>query len=191
MNLANHLKANPDANLADVAFTLKMGRRAFPHRLIAICSDVDSAVNALDLQDPKRAFFGIQEISERAVMFMFPGAGAQYVNMGRELYQLEPLYRREVDACAELLKKKIGYDLREILFPATEKVEEVAKQLLRTSIAMPALFVTSYALARLWMSWGIAPKAMIGHSLGEYVAASLAGVFSLEDALSLVVLRGQ
>jgi acyl transferase domain-containing protein len=191
LNLANHLKSNPGTNLADVAFTLKMGRRAFPHRLIAICSDVDNAVNALDLQDPKRAFVGIQEISERAVMFMFPGAGAQYVNMGRELYQLEPLYRREVDACAELLKKKIGYDLREILLPATEKVEEVTAQLLRTSVAMPALFVTEYALARLWMSWGIAPKAMIGHSLGEYVAACLAGVFSLEDALSLVVLRGQ
>ena len=122
---------------------------------------------------------------------MFPGQGSQHVNMGLELCESEPTFRDEVNRCCGLLMPHLGFDLRTILYPEKGREEEATERLQQTSVTQPALFVIEFALARLWMSWGIKPEALIGHSIGEYVAACLAGVFSLEDALALVVQRGR
>ncbi|MHC5730470.1 MAG: acyltransferase domain-containing protein, partial [Nostoc sp.] len=129
--------------------------------------------------------------SEREIVFMFPGQGSQYVEMGRELYQTEPIFREQVDLCCQLLQPHIGLDLRSLIYQGESESEATAEKLQQTDITQPALFVIEYALAQLWMSWGISPSAMIGHSIGEYVAACLAGVMSLEDALALVAARGR
>ena len=113
------------------------------------------------------------------------------MHMGLELYQEEPTFREQVDRCAEILTPHLGLDLREVLYPIPGRAEEATQQLQQTWLTQPALFVIEYALAQLWIAWGIQPQAMIGHSIGEYVAACLAGVFSLEDALALVAARGR
>ncbi|NMF62565.1 polyketide synthase (plasmid) [Brasilonema octagenarum UFV-E1] len=198
-NLANYLRQHPDINLPDVAYTLQVGRQAFNHRRMVIAKDIEDAVKALAsttdeayLQEfQQRVYTQFQESSDRPVVFMFTGQGAQYVNMTREIYQSEPTFRQECDSCCELLKPYLGLDLRSCLYPKEEEVEKAAQQLQQTAITQPTLFVIEYALAKLWMSWGVQPVAMIGHSIGEYVAATLAGVFSLEDALVLVTARGQ
>ncbi|WP_442948999.1 type I polyketide synthase [Nostoc sp.] len=190
-NIAAHLQQHTSLNLADVAYTLQVGRRAFNHRRMVVCQDIDDAVKVLSSQDPQRVFTHYQKPCNRPVVFMFSGQGAQYVNMGRELYQSEPIFREQVDECCQLLKPHIGLDLRTVLYPGEQQAQQATQQLLETAITQPALFVIEYALAQLWMAWGVQPEAMIGHSIGEYVAACVAGVFSLEDALALVVTRGQ
>lgn len=190
-NLAAHLRSQPGANLADVAHTLQVGRRAFNHRRMLVCSSVDDAVEALDARDVTRVLTRVHESGKPTVAFMFSGQGAQRIHMGRELYQVEPAFRREVDHCAELLAPALGRNLRDVLYPATDRGESARQEIKETFITQPALFVLEYALAKLWLSWGIQPQAMIGHSIGEYVAACLAGVFSLPDALRLVATRGR
>ena len=190
-NLSAHFKDNPDADLADVAFTLASGRRPFKHRRILVCHDTADAARTLETLDPRRVVAGLQEPKNHPVMFMFPGQGAQHAGMGRELYETEHTYRAEVDACAELLRPLLGLDLRDVLYTTTESLARCEEQLRQTFITQPALFVTEYALAKLWMEWGVKPQAMIGHSIGEYVAACLSGVLSLEDALVLVAARGR
>ncbi|HJT56494.1 MAG TPA: beta-ketoacyl synthase N-terminal-like domain-containing protein [Ktedonobacteraceae bacterium] len=190
-NLTSYLKEHPDLPLADVAYTCQVGRHIFNYRRFVVGRDCEDVVNALTAQ-PERVYSAFQESKERPVIFMFPGGGAQHVRMGFEMYQQEPAFRAEIDRCSHLLKARLGCDLRTILYPSSVQDEDQAAQLLRrTSFALPALFTTEYALAKLWMSWGIQPQATIGHSLGEYVAACLSGVFSLQDALALVALRGR
>ncbi|NEO36839.1 MAG: acyltransferase domain-containing protein [Moorea sp. SIOASIH] len=145
----------------------------------------------LPKQLPKQLLINGQEPKLQPVAFMFPGQGAQYVNMGLELTHEISTFRVLIDRCSELLKPHLGIDLRHVLYPKQEQTNQATEQLKQTTITQPALFVIEYALAQLWMSWGVRPQAMIGHSIGEYVAACVAGVFSLEDALSLVALRGQ
>jgi len=190
-NLTEHLKQHPALNPADVAYTLQVGRRAFDHRRMVVCQDLDDAVKALESLDPQRVFTHYQKPCHRSVVFMFSGQGAQYVNMVQELYQVEPTFREQVDICSDILKAHLGLDLRHVLYPSQEQTEQAQQQLQQTAITQPALFVIEYALAKLWMQWGVRPAAMIGHSIGEYVAATVAGVFSLEDALALVTTRGQ
>ncbi len=190
-NLAAYLRENPELNLADAAYTLQVGRKEFSHRRIAVCRDAAEAVRALEGESPERAAAGKAEAVARSAVFMFTGQGAQYPNMGRAVYEAEPLFRDEVDRCCRLLKPHLGLDLKSVLFPAPEAQEEAKHKLQQTALTQPALFVVEYAMARLWMAWGIKPQAMIGHSIGEYVAACLAGVFSLEDALRLVAVRGR
>lgn len=187
-NLVEHFKKHPNFNLADVAYTLSIGRRAFEHRRIVVGNDIEEIRNALELRNPKRVYTHSQASSHRPIVFMFSGQGSQYTNMGWQLYQHEPIFRKTVDDCCEKLKPNLECDLREILY---SDLGWETKPLQQTFYAQPALFVIEYALAQLWMSWGIHPEAMIGHSIGEYVAACLAGVFSLDDALELVALRGK
>jgi amino acid adenylation domain-containing protein/non-ribosomal peptide synthase protein (TIGR01720 family) len=190
-NLAHHLKQNTDANLADVAYTCAVGRKAFEHRRALVCRDVEDAASALETLDAKRVFTNFHETAERPVAFLFAGGGTQYVEMGLELYNLEPVFREQVDRCSELLRPHLGIDLRRILYPRADEREAAARRLNEMSVFQPALFCVEYALAQLWMSWGIEPQAMIGHSTGEYAAACLAGVFTLEETLSLLAARGR
>lgn len=190
-NLANHLQQHPELHLADVAHTLGVGRRAFEHRRMLVCQDMNDAVKVLSTSDPQRVFTHYQQSGNRPLVFMFSGQGTQYVNMARDIYESEPTFTLVVDRCCELLQPHLGFDLRHILYPNETQNAKATEKLQQTSVAQPALFVIEYALAQLWMAWGIQPEAMIGHSIGEYVAATLAGVFSLEDALALVAIRGR
>ena len=192
-NLADFIEKTPDANLADIAYTLQVGRGVFNHRRAVLCRDRDDARQSLRSLDYERVASRVQEPVHRPVTFMFPGQGTQYVQMGAELYRSEPTFRLHVDNCLELLRDHLEVDLRELLYPGEESREKSKPefQLDQTAFTQPALFVIEYALAKLWMEWGVRPTAMIGHSLGEYVAATLAGVISLEDSLELVAVRGQ
>jgi acyl transferase domain-containing protein len=189
--LAAHLREQPGLDLADVAHTLQVGRRDFDHRLALVCRDTADAAAALEARDPERLLGGVRQVGDRPAFFLFGGQGAQHPNMGRELYETEPVFREEVDRCAQTLAPRLGLDLRGLLYPDAARAEEAARRLDETALAQPALFVTEYALAKLLLSWGIKPRAMIGHSVGEFVAATLAGVFSLDDALGLVAERGR
>ena len=188
-----YLKDNPETNLSNVAYTLQIGRKAFAHRKILVCRDRDDAISLLENSDSKRVLISSDncQFGTKFVVFMFPGVGSHYVNMGFDLYENESVYRKTVDQCADFLKPILESDLRDVLYPKTNGLDEDAKGSSEPFTGLPALFVTEYALAKLWQSWGIEPAAMIGHSLGEYVAAALADVFSLEDALSLVAKRGE
>lgn len=189
-DLTAYLKQHPDTKLADVAFTLNIGRRDFNFRRTFVARDVTEAIELLESQNPKQVFAGYQKLANREVVFMFSGQGSQYVDMAQDLYDQEPLFRETVDECAALLRPHLEADIRDLLYP--QWTDETAdKALEQTAVTQPALFVIEYALAKLWQAWGVQPQAMVGHSIGEYVAACLAGVFSLEDALKLVAKRGQ
>ena len=183
--LADHLRDRPDLELADVAWTLQAGRRRFEQRAFVLARDAEEAAAALATRDPERFAAGTGEAG--SVVFLFSGQGSQHPGMAAELYRAEPVFQEEVDRACERLLPLLGRDLRPLLFG--DAGDEAA--LARTEITQPALFVVEYALARLWISWGVQPRAMIGHSIGEYVAACLAGVFSLEDALAIVAERGR
>jgi amino acid adenylation domain-containing protein len=187
--LAARLSERPETPLADVAYTLHLGRKPFPHRRMLLCRHPGEAAAALAGRDPERLLRGYHR-GDRPVALLFPGQGAQYPDMGRGLYEAEASFREDVDRCAELLVPHL--DLREVLFPgAGEAAGTAAAERLRsTELAQPALFAVSWATARLWMRWGVRPDALLGHSLGEYVAACVAGVLTLEDALTVVAARG-
>ncbi len=195
-NLAQYLTQNPGTNLSDAAYTLQVGRRAFNHRRMVVGITTSEIVNALSNPAGNPAIFtSACEDSSKHVIFMFSGQGSQYIDMGLDLYRTEPIFRQELDHCFEALNPLAGYDVKEILYPSdrSDKSDrsDRSDQINQTEMAQPLLFVFEYALAKLLMSWGIKPHAMIGHSIGEYAAACLAGVFSLEDALILVVWRGK
>ena len=189
--LAEELRRQPDTNIADVAFTQHVGRRAFAHRRAIVCANTREAIDALDGTDVRRVFNGQPAAKDRPVVFLFPGQGTQYVGMGRGLYEEEPLFKEIVDDCCERLRPELGFDLRDVLYPQGGPTDESADRLKRTMVTQSALFVTEYALAKLWMSWGITPSALLGHSIGEFVAACISGVMGLPDALRLVALRGR
>ena len=224
-NLITHLEQHPDLDLADVAYTLQVGRSAFSHRQAVVCGSRgglhthEDALQALRTAQAERGAGTYQMHRDRTVAFLFPGLGEQYVGMVQELYKEEPTFRQTVDYCCKVLKDEQDVDLYDVLFSHhglngtyhlnrqsdqktlavptllaptpniaqhTSPESEYNKQ---TALAQPALFVVEYALAQLLLQWGIRPQAMIGYGLGEYVAACIAGVFSLEDALLLVAQR--
>lgn len=213
--LAAHLREHPEENFADVAFTLQEGRKAFDHRRIAVCRDAVSAAGSLQARTPSQVFTAAAPSRRRPVAFLLPGLGDQYLDMGRGLYESEPEFARHVDHCSELLKPLLGVDLRKTMYPSPrvrqqsemkseermnfrslvqrsrEEAAPALQEIHRTLWAQPALFVIEYALAKLWMSWGIVPETMMGYSIGEYVAACLAGVISLEDSLRMLAVRAQ
>ena len=187
--LVRHLGQHPDLDPGDVAYTLQVGRKDFPHRRAIVYADVGEVTRAL-ADSPGNVFTGFAPRAGRVASFMFPGGGAQYQRMGEDLYRLEPTFRASVDRCAEILVPHLGSDIRAALYGDADAREAEAR-LAGARLGLPALFVTEYALAQLLITWGLRPVAMIGHSLGEYTAACLSGVFTLEDALALVALRGQ
>jgi len=187
--LGAHLERHPGTNLADVAYTLQVGRRVFNHRAFLVARDSAEAVESLARPDRREG--GPRDRQNAPVAFMFTGQGSQYVGMGQGLYDSEPEFRSALDSCVETLRQPLGLDLRDVLFARDRDEEAAAEALRQTGLTQPALFSVEYALARLWISLGVQPVGMIGHSIGEYVAACLAGVFSLEDALSLVAARGR
>ena len=188
-NLAAHLKRHPDLNLADVAYTTQVGRRAFANRRFLVCNSVADAAEALETR--KHLVTRGDAQGSRPVAFMFPGQGAQHVGMSRGLYETQPVFREHLDRCAELLALHLNLDLRAFLYPTPARAAEAAERLNETFLTQPALFAVEYSLAQLWMSWSVRPEVLAGHSVGEYVAACLAGVFSLADALSLIAYRGR
>ncbi len=189
-DLADHLVEEPALDLADVAFTLQVGRTAHRERRALVARDRDEARALLDSLDRDRVTTATAA-EQAGVAFLFAGGGAQSPRMGEGLYRAEPVYRETVDEGLAQLKSLAPFDLRALLYPAAGDEERARAELERPAVALPALFLTQLALARLWMSWGIVPATMIGHSMGEYTAACLAGVFSPTDALALVTLRGR
>ncbi|MGD2085539.1 MAG: amino acid adenylation domain-containing protein [Candidatus Aminicenantes bacterium] len=196
-NLALHFKQHPGINLADAAYTLQVGRKAFKQRRILVCSHPDEAVEMLESpgqafrSDAPQVYTRAAEEKRRPVVFMFPGQGSQYVNMGLGLYQSEVVFREQMDRCFKILKGLADYDIKEVLYPGEMQNRSNRSNINQTEIAQPVIFAFEYALAKLLMHWGIRPDALIGHSIGEYTAACLSGVLSLEDGLTLVAARGQ
>jgi amino acid adenylation domain-containing protein len=182
--LGEHLSAQADANLADVAWTLSRGRKAFAQRTHIVAHGVEDAVGRLR-EAAAAAATRTASPSEPGIVFMFPGQGSQYPGMGRELYASEPAFRGALDDCADVLRDELGFDLRERMF------DDDPEALRATALTQPATFALEYALARLWMSHGIRPVATIGHSVGEFVAAVIGGVMNLADGARLVARRGR
>ncbi|MEM9509715.1 MAG: SDR family NAD(P)-dependent oxidoreductase, partial [Cyanobacteria bacterium P01_E01_bin.35] len=202
-NLVNYLRENPEVNLTDVAYTLQVGRKEFDYRRMVVADDVEEAIEKLTTSSITKHRPAI----ERPITFMFSGQGSQYVNMARGLYQTEPVFKENCDRCFQILDKYLDVSLKDIIFnegrsketftpyplPLTHSTPSHTRTttINETQYAQPVIFTIEYALAQLWISWGIKPTNAIGHSIGEYVAATLAGVFSLEDALRIVAKRGQ
>ena len=194
--VGDHLDAAPDAQLADVAWTLQTGRHPFAHRAFVVAGDRRDAARALTGRAPGRLVTSPYPAPEepRETVFLFPGQGGQHVGMAEELYRCHPGFRADIDTCAELAAPRLGLDLRAVLFPGDrdESAARTARERLAAmSVGQPAVFCVEYALARLWQSWGVRPAAVVGHSLGAYAAAAIAGVLPLPEALNLVLERGQ
>ena len=208
--LLEFLKSNVDVAMYNVAYTLQTGRKEFAYRNTLVCKDRQDAIAALSDANRRRVSAGhVIESSRRPIIFLLPGVGDHYVGMARGLYKHSARFRSELDRCAEILQALLKIDIRDILYPASFAPDTNGssgridlKRMLATRIespetlklnetiyVQPALFSIEYALARLWQSVGVIPDAIVGHSMGEYVAACLAGVFSLEDGLRLIVER--
>ncbi|MGU3499871.1 type I polyketide synthase [Mycobacterium sp. C31M] len=191
-DLKTHLEQDPVTELADIAYTLQVGRRRFNHRRSLVCRDRADAIALLTTADPKRVDdFTVDDSTPVRAAFMFPGQGSQYVDMGRRLFDTEPLFRDTVEYCARVLEPEVGVDLLGAIYPGESDREHAQTLLTKTAITQPALFAIEYALAQLWISWGVQPDAMIGHSIGEYVAATIGATFALDDALVLVARRAR
>ncbi|MGC2743848.1 MAG: beta-ketoacyl synthase N-terminal-like domain-containing protein [Candidatus Angelobacter sp.] len=213
--LTAHVSEHPEQNFADVAFTLQQGRKAFEHRRVVVSRDASAAATLLQARTPAHVFTAVAPSGRRPVAFLLPGLGDQYLDMGRGLYESEPEFARHVDHCSRFLQPLLGIDVRKVMYPdprvrqqnevkteermnfrnlvqrARQENSPALQEIHRTLWAQPALFVIEYALAKLWMSWGVVPENMMGYSIGEYVAACLAGVISLEDSLRMLAVRAQ
>ena len=189
-NLADHLDAHRDLPLADAAYTLQVGRQGLKERRIVVARTAEEARRLLDTNEKEKVFSDTSSESARAA-FLFAGGGAQYAGMGAGLYADEPAYRAALDACLAHLEPDHAREVRALLLPPAGEEAAASLKLERPSLALPALFSSQYAMAKLLASWGIVAESMIGHSMGEYTAAHLAGVFSLRDAMRLVTVRGR
>ena len=189
--LADHLNSSPSQALADVAYTFQTGRKQMAYRRFVVAGDSSEAAKLLTHSNPLRGSTKRCERRDPPVVYLFGGQGTQYVNMGLNLYEGEPIFRAVVDDCCDSLKPDLGRDLRELIYPKHVDEESARDSLKNTFFSQPAIFVIEYALARFWQSLGIEPAMMLGHSIGEFVAATIAGVWKLEDALHIVALRGR
>ena len=188
-DLAEHFESTTETNFADAAYTLQIGRQSFRHKCFVVASDAAEAARALRSRSAKDCPTTDHRATDTPVVFLFPGQGSQHVNMARHLYETEPVFAKHFNECADCLTPHTGVDLRSILFPSDGSTS--SPRLDQTEIAQPALFLVSYALARYWQSLGIQPTQLIGHSVGEFAAAAIAGVMSMEDAARLVAVRGR
>jgi acyl transferase domain-containing protein len=191
---ANHLAAQPHQALGDVAHTANVGRARLRHRLVLTAADGPGAQQALAAfaqgETVKHLHYQTVKSGKRpSIVFLFTGQGAQYVEMGRQLYETAPVFRQALDRCDALLRPYLNHSLLSLLYPPADAPNQALID--ETAYTQPALFAVEYALAQLWRSWGIEPDVVLGHSIGEYAAACVAGVFSLEDALKLVAERGR
>ncbi|GBE74656.1 hypothetical protein myaer87_18830 [Microcystis aeruginosa NIES-87] len=189
-----YLADHHEIPLADVCFTANSRRSHFNHRLGVVARDrlemlqkLENFSNQERMREPK----SINKKKKPKIVFLFAGQGSQYVGMGRQLYETQPIFRQTLDRCAEILRPHLDQPLLEILYPADLEPEKASFYLEQTAYTQPALFAFEYALAQLWRSWGIEPAAVIGHSVGEYVAATVAGALSLEDGLTLIAKRAK
>lgn len=189
--LAEHLKANPEIHFADLAYTLFEGREHFEHRRVMAANSVDELVTLLESNDQRRVFTHSADDEDKNLIFMFPGGGAQYADMGKGLYESEAVFKQHMDEGFRILKERTGLDYKTFVFVDEQNLDVVNTELQKPSVQLPLIFMVEYALAKQWMSMGVNPDALIGHSMGENTAACLAGVFSFSDALGLVLLRGQ
>jgi amino acid adenylation domain-containing protein len=187
--LSAWIKNNESVSLADIAYTLRTNRIDFANRYIAVAATKEELLEKLAVATPK---LDSKKLSEKAteVAFMFPGQGAQFVNMGRDLYDKEELYKSAVDECITLLKGTAQENILQVMFSDGDAAEATST-LKNTLYTQPALFITSYAMAKLWISWGILPSILTGHSIGEFVAAHFAGILSLPDAVKLIAFRAK
>jgi len=212
-NLKNHINKNQTINLADIAHTLQLGRHAFKYRQISVVSNTDNLIAALSSPNSPGIKSGkVIDGSQPQRFFLFPGQGSQYINMGLDLYLNNPIFCKEVNHCFEILMDYMNYDLLALVYPKDKNnnknnlnhthndnyhesialdINQLEKEIEQTEIAQPLIFIIEYALARLLINWGIQPDAMLGHSIGEFTAACLSGVFSLEDAISIIATRGK
>ena len=186
-NLATYLEAHPELELADVANTLQSGRAALAHRRSLTATNRAEAAAALASRLPSGSTAG----SSPPVAFLFPGQGAQHLRMAGRVYAAEPVFRAELDRAAQLLRDPLNLDIRQILFPTAGGTDHAQELLRETAVGQPALFAVEYALAQMWIQWGVQPDALIGHSVGEYVAACVSGTVSFEDSLALVAERAR
>ncbi|WP_424097226.1 SDR family NAD(P)-dependent oxidoreductase [Moorena producens] len=191
----HHLKANPNLAMADICFTANTGRTHFDYRLAVVVDSREQLVEQLSAWAAHKDTTGlisaqVESKKPPKIAFLFTGQGSQYLNMGRQLYDSQPIFRQTIEQCNEILRPDLEHSLIEVLYP-TQVEEQVSSVLDQTAYTQPALFAFEYALYQLWKSWGIKPNAVMGHSVGEYVAACVAGVFSLEDGLKLIAHRGK
>lgn len=189
--LAAHLRTHPDLDLADVAHTLKNGRRGFEHRRVVVAETTTEAADLLEAKDTRRVFTHRRLADAPGVVFMFPGGGAQYPDMARDLYETEPVFAEAMDRGLDHLSQQLDYDIRALWLPEAQDSAAAAQRLKTPSVQLPLIAIVEYALAQLWIGWGVKPAAMVGHSMGENVAACLAGVLSFESLIDLVLLRGR
>lgn len=192
--LANHyrlyLEQHPVTSIADICFTANTRRSQFNHRLSVMGSkeqlqeSLEKFVQGTETTNVR--YSQVTNAKPHPIVFLFTGQGSQYINMGRQLYETQPLFRQTFDLCAKILHPYLDVPLLDILYPKND-----TNLLDQTVYTQPALFALEYTLATLWMSWGVIPSVVLGHSVGEYVAACLAGVFSLEDGLKLIAARGR
>ena len=190
-NLVAYLRANPKAELADVAYTLKEGRRGFAKRRMVVAETATEAADLLEAANPRQVFTHDHLGPNPEVVFMFPGGGAQYAGMARDLYETEPVFADWMDQGLDHLEKSLDFDLRALWLPEAGEEAAADAALLKPSVQLPLIMIVEYALAQLWMSWGVKPAAMVGHSMGENTAACLAGVMRFEECIDLVQLRGR
>ncbi|NEO96877.1 MAG: type I polyketide synthase, partial [Moorea sp. SIO3G5] len=190
----NYLETNPELALADVCYTASTGRAHFNHRLGVIASEPKELIEKLlewkTQEELVGVFSGQPNRESPKIAFLFTGQGSQYVNMGRQLYEKAPTFRQALEECNQILQPYLEVPILEIIYPKDAQ-KSTSNLLDQTAYTQPAIFAIEYALAKLWESWGVRPDIVMGHSVGEYVAATVAGVFSLEDGLKLIAMRGQ
>ncbi len=184
-DLESFLSSHSETNIGDLALSLNEGRKHFKYRTHVVASHIDELISKLQKQT-----FTTSERSDKKIAFLFPGQGSQYVGMGKDLYEQESVFKDSLNACEAIIQEKAGFSLLELIFPKNWTKTEEAR-LAQTQFAQPAIFSISYSMAKLLQSWSINPHAVVGHSVGEYVAACLSGVFTLEEALTLIATRGK
>jgi acyl transferase domain-containing protein/glutamate-1-semialdehyde aminotransferase len=190
-NALDYLESHPDVPLADVAYTLQVGRRRFARRRVLVCRDREDAIRALRERAGRRVVTGDLASNDTTVAFMFPGGITPPVGCGQDLYEQEPIFRAAIEECAAALELDLPVDLRDVLYPLPAEVRRATEKLAAPAVAQAALFALEYALSRLWIYWGVTPAAVVGDGTGELVAAVVAGVFQVQDAIALAVRRAQ